>query len=259
MLRIEAPNEPMMRYCCWNSCIRLSVVDGPEVAPQVTSRPPRLRQSSEPLKVSAPTCSNTTSTPFLAGELAHHAFEAVGAVVDDVIGAERLGLLGLGVVADGGDDGAADRLRHLDRDGADAGAAGMHQHGLAGLELGVVEQHVLHGREGDRRAGGVAHGDAGRHRDDQPRRHVEEFAGEAVDVKAHDAGDVFAQIVAAFAAGLAGAAGEGAIHHHRIAGLEAPSRRRRPPRSRRRPRRRPPAASCAWRRPCRASPTRRYD
>ena len=43
MLRIEAPNEPMMRYCCWNSCIRLMVVDGPEVEPQVTSRPPRLR------------------------------------------------------------------------------------------------------------------------------------------------------------------------------------------------------------------------
>ena len=63
MLRIDAPNEPVMRYCCWNSCIRLMVVVGPEVEPQVTSRPPRLRQSSEPLKVSAPTCSNTTSTP----------------------------------------------------------------------------------------------------------------------------------------------------------------------------------------------------
>src|SRR6516165_443288 len=66
MLRMEAPNEPMMRYCCWKSCIKLMVVDGPEVEPQVTSRPPRLRQRSEPLKVSAPTCSNTTSTPFLA-------------------------------------------------------------------------------------------------------------------------------------------------------------------------------------------------
>src|SRR5262245_29116096 len=66
ILRMDAPNEPMMRYCCWKSCIKLMVVDGPEVAPQVTSRPPRLRQRSEPLKVSAPTCSNTTSTPFLA-------------------------------------------------------------------------------------------------------------------------------------------------------------------------------------------------
>src|ERR1043166_7894424 len=66
MLRIEAPNEAMIRYCCWKSCIRLSVVDGPDVAPQVTSRPPRLRQRSEPWKVSAPTCSKTTSTPFFA-------------------------------------------------------------------------------------------------------------------------------------------------------------------------------------------------
>ncbi len=98
----------------------------------------------------------------LGGELAHHALEPVGAVVDDVVGAERLGLLGLVVVADGGDDGAADRLRHLDRGGADAGAAGMHQDGLARLELGVVEQHVLDGREGDRRAGGVAQRDARR-------------------------------------------------------------------------------------------------
>ena len=43
----------------------------------------------------------------LLGELAGDALEAVGLVVDDMVGAERLGLLGLGVVADGGDDGAA--------------------------------------------------------------------------------------------------------------------------------------------------------
>src|SRR6266536_684743 len=47
-----------------NTCMRLSVALGPEVAPQVTRRPPRLSARSEPLKVSAPTCSNTTSTPF---------------------------------------------------------------------------------------------------------------------------------------------------------------------------------------------------
>ena len=147
----------------------------------------------------------------LGGELAHHALEPVGAVIDDVIGAERLGLRRLVVVADGGDDGAADRLRHLDGGGADAGAAGLHQDGLAGLELGVVEQHVLHGRECDRRAGGVAEADAGGHRDHEPRRHVDEIAGKAVDVEAHDAGDIFAKIVAALAAGLAGAAGQPAI------------------------------------------------
>src|SRR5262249_12901973 len=64
ILRSEAPNEPIIRYCCWNSCIRVSVAAGPEVAPQVTSLPPRLRHRSDPLKVSAPTCSKTTSTPF---------------------------------------------------------------------------------------------------------------------------------------------------------------------------------------------------
>ena len=56
---------------------------------------------------------------FLLGDLAHDAFEAFGLVVDDVIGAERLGLLGFGIVADGGDDGAAESFRHLDGDRPD--------------------------------------------------------------------------------------------------------------------------------------------
>ena len=97
---------------------------------------------------------------FLLRELAHGALEAVGAVVDHVIGAQRLGLLRLGIIADRGDDRAADRLGHLDRGRADARAAGMHQHGLACLEAGIVEQHVLHGRERDRGAGRVGERDA---------------------------------------------------------------------------------------------------
>ena len=59
--------------------------------------------------------------------------------------------------------------------------------------------------------------------DDEPRRHVDEIAGEAVDVKAHDAGDVFAQIVAALAAGLADAAGQRAIGDDAVADLDARS------------------------------------
>ena len=72
-----------------------------------------------------------------------------------------------------------------------------------GLELGVVEQHVLDGGKRDRRAGGVASGCTPfGHRNDQPCRHVHAVAGKAVDVEAHDAGDVFAEIVAPLAAGL---------------------------------------------------------
>src|SRR6185312_4769630 len=156
----------------------------------------------------------------LGGELARHALEAVFLVIDDVIGAERPGFLGLVVVADGGDDGAAERLRHLDRHRADAGASGVNEDGLAGLELGVVEQHVLGGAEGDRRAGGVAQRDAVRHRHDQPRRHVDEVAGEAVNVEAEHAADVFAQIVAALAAVDAFAAGHGAVHDDLLPRLE---------------------------------------
>ena len=97
----------------------------------------------------------------------------------------------------------------------------MHQNGLARLELGIVEQHVLGGAEGDRRAGGVAQRHAGRHRDHQPRRQIDQIAREAVDVEAHDAADVLAQIIAALAAGGAMPAGHGAVHHHLVAGLEA--------------------------------------
>jgi hypothetical protein len=39
-------------------------------------------------------------------------------------------------------------------------------------------------------------------------------------MKAHDAGDVFAEVVAALAAGLAGAAGQATVHHDGIARLE---------------------------------------
>ena len=259
MLRIEAPNEPKMLYCCWNSCIRLRVMRRPRGRAAGDQPPAALEAQQRAVEAFAADMLEHHVDALLVGELARDRLEPVGAVVDDVVGAERLGLLRLVVVADRGDDGAADRLRHLDRGGADAGAAGLHQDGLARLELGVVEQHVLDGARTRsarrrRRACATPFGTG----IDQPRRHVEQVAGEAVDMEAHDAGDVLAEIVAALAAGLADAAGQRAIHHHRVAGLEAASRRRRPRRSRRRPRRRRPAAACAWRRPCRASPRRRY-
>src|SRR5437763_5756813 len=75
---------------------------------------------------------------FLARELAHHALEALGAIVDDVVGAERFGLLDLFVIADRGEHGRTDRFRHFDRGRADARATGLHQDGFAPLELGVV-------------------------------------------------------------------------------------------------------------------------
>ncbi len=83
----------------------------------------------------------------------------------------------------------------------------MDEDRFAGLQLGVVEQHVLHRAEGDRRAGGVLERNAVRRRNDEPGRHVETLAREAVDVEAHHAADGFAQVVAALAAGAAMAAG----------------------------------------------------
>ena len=79
---------------------------------------------------------------------------------------------------------------------------------------------MLHGTEGDGGAGRVAEAHAVRHGNDQPRRHVDEVARESVGVKAHHAGDVFAEIVAPLAAGFASAAGEPAIGNDAIARLE---------------------------------------
>ena len=69
----------------------------------------------------------------LVGQLAGDRLEPFLAVVDDMVGAERLYAVDLGIVADRGDDGAVDRLGHHDGDGSNAGAAGVHQHGFTGL------------------------------------------------------------------------------------------------------------------------------
>jgi hypothetical protein len=80
--------------------------------------------------------------------------------------------------------GAADGLGHPDRRRADAGPAGVNQHGFPRLQPGVVEQHVLHGAEGDGRASRVGQGDALRNGDHEPGRHVDPLAAEPVEVEA---------------------------------------------------------------------------
>ncbi len=159
--------------------------------------------------------------PLLFSDLAGLVLETILTIVDDVVGAERFHAVDFRIITDGGDDGAADRLGHHDGDGSDAGAAGMHQHGFAGLQFRIVEQHVLHGRECDRRAGSVKLADAVRHRNHQPFRQIDEFAGETIDMEAHNAGDILAKIVATLLAGGANSAGEGAVHDHLLSRLEA--------------------------------------
>ena len=118
---------------------------------------------------------------------------------------------------DGGDDGAADGLGNADRDAADAGAAGVDQHRLAGLQPGVVEQHMLDRAVGDRDAPGVPHRHAGGNFDQQTRGMIDEVLGESVNVKAAHSADVLTQIVAPLHAGGAVAAGQSGIRHDAVA------------------------------------------
>ena len=96
----------------------------------------------------------------------------------------------------------------------------MDEDALAGLEPRIVEQHVLDGAERDRRAGRIVEAHAVGHLDDEPGRHGHEFAREAVEMEAHHAGDVLAEVVAALAAGPAAPAGQGAVHHDAVARLQ---------------------------------------
>ena len=92
MFSMRQPKEPVIRYCCWKSCIRLMLAVGPEVAPQVTSRPPRFRHKQRAVPGIGPDMLEDDVDALPPGQLADDALEAVLAVVDDVVGAERLRL-----------------------------------------------------------------------------------------------------------------------------------------------------------------------
>ena len=78
---------------------------------------------------------------------------------------------------------------------------------LPGFQVRIVEQHVFDRAVGDRRARSRNDIDAFRRRHHQPRRDVQPFARQPIDVEAADAGNVDAEIVAARTAGRADAAG----------------------------------------------------
>ena len=97
----------------------------------------------------------------------------------------------------------------------------MHKDRLAGLQPGIVEQHVLDRAEGDGRDGRGDRVDARRGRDQQPRRQVDLLLREAVEMEAMHAADIFTKIVAALPAGPAQAAGARAVDRDQLARRKA--------------------------------------
>src|SRR6202012_4782985 len=98
---------------------------------------------------------------------------------------------------DRGDDGAAKRFGDLHRDRADAGTAGLDPDRFAWLPLSVIEQPVLDGGVSDANAGGIMDRHTIGDFHHQSRRMVGDVLSPAVDVKAADTLDIFAEIVAA--------------------------------------------------------------
>lgn len=92
----------------------------------------------------------------------------------------------------------------------------MDQDRFAGLELGIVEQHVLDRAEGDGRQCRTDRIDAGRGRNQQARRQINLLLCETIEMEAVHAGNMFAEIIAAFAAGAAETAGARAIDRHQL-------------------------------------------
>ena len=84
----------------------------------------------------------------------------------------------------------------------------------------IVEQHVLDGRKGDRRARGMDGGDALGNWNQQARRRSDALASEAVDVETRHPGDVLAQVVTARSARLTLAAGARAVEGYALARLK---------------------------------------
>ena len=136
-----------------------------------------------------------------------------------MIRAQCLGLGAFLIIAGGGDYGAAQILRNPDSHRANAGTGSMDQNGLARFQLGIVEQHVFDGGEGDRPASGIFEGKPIRHAHQKPRILVHQLLREAIQMETLHAANIFTKIIAPFATRLADAASRRAIRRDMIANL----------------------------------------
>ena len=124
-----------------------------------------------------------------AGEPQHFGREVAGSVVDAVIGAEVDARLDAVVGTGGRDDSGADHvLGDLDADRAEIAAGAHDQHGLAGFELGDVEQQVPCRRDVAHDHGRLVEVESVRNCDGGAGRHRNQLGKAARPLDAHHAG-----------------------------------------------------------------------
>src|SRR5664280_1916668 len=85
--------------------------------------------------------------------------EVIGFIVNGHVGPELAAGGAFFLRARGGDDARAERLGELNRRGADAGRAAMHQEGLAAFEAAAFHHVVPDGEKGFRNRGGLKSGE----------------------------------------------------------------------------------------------------
>ena len=147
----------------------------PDVAPQVTSRPPRARLLTLLSHVAWPTCSTTTSTPRRARQLSDFLRDVLGVVVDDLVGSERTGTGQLLIGARRREYLGSMQPGDLHRGLTDAAAGREHEHGLARAETGPRDQHVPRREERQRKGRRLTEPDRVRNRNEIPGRYFHQL------------------------------------------------------------------------------------
>ncbi len=201
--------EPRIVSCFHQTRWSAAFGFGPVVAPQTVIRPCGLTAWSEVCQVASPTCSTTTSMPppsvirltsaadvldddvcTVARRLLDRLDDVTGLVVHDCVGAELLRLFELLVARRRRDHTPPERLRQLQRSGADPAADAPDEHPLSLAQPRPCDKHPVDGLEDERERRGLLEGQIVRNLVHLRLRHRDQLGVRAIHVLADDADPV---------------------------------------------------------------------